>query len=129
MLYTIPEKFHILIFFKKKNNLFFDWTGTNITRSYTPVPKSYAPISCNKKADPCFYLYLLIKMYVNGALTTYITNESPLAQDLELSHAKGNFKLNDIKEFRRFAILAAGSGITPMLEIIEFLLERRFNKV
>lgn len=68
-------------------------------------------------------------MYVNGALTTYITNDSPLAQDLEFSHAKGNFKLNNIKEYRRFAILAAGSGITPMLEIIEFLLERRFNKV
>lgn len=108
---------------------YFYIIGTNITRSYTPVPKSYAPISCNKEADPHFYLYLLIKTYINGALTTYITNNLPLAQDLAISHAKGNFKLNQIKDFRRIAILAAGSGITPMFAIIDYLLERRNNKV
>ncbi|XP_055317973.1 cytochrome b5 reductase 4 isoform X2 [Sitodiplosis mosellana] len=103
--------------------------GTNITRSYTPVPKSYAPISCNQVADPSFYLYLLIKTYVNGALTKHITNNLPLAQDLTISHAKGNFKLQQIKDFKRIAVLAAGSGITPMLGIIDYLLERRTNKV
>ncbi|XP_031623674.1 cytochrome b5 reductase 4 isoform X2 [Contarinia nasturtii] len=104
--------------------------GTNITRSYTPVPKTYAPISCNKpEADPSFYLYLLIKTYVNGALTTHLTNNLPLAHDLEISYAKGNFKLNQVKEFTRIAILAAGSGITPMLAIIDYLLERRSNRV
>lgn len=125
--------FEICFFLKFFNHGTFQMSisfiGTNITRSYTPVPKSYALISCNKKADPSFYLYLLIKTYVNGALTTYITNNLPLAQDLQLSYAKGNFKLSTIKEFRRFTILSAGSGITPMFEIIDFLLERRFNKV
>lgn len=118
----------------KLNSLFVflapsSFAGTNITRSYTPVPKSYAPISCKQVADPNLYLYLLIKTYVNGALTTHITNNLPLAQDLLISHAKGNFKLQQIKDFNRIAVLAAGSGITPMLGIIDYLLERRSNKM
>lgn len=101
--------------------------GTKITRSYTPIPKSYAPISCSNETDPCFYLYLLIKAYVDGALTRYITTN--LSMDLELSHAKGSFNLNELKKYNRIGILAAGSGLTPMLEIIDYLLERRTNKM
>lgn len=104
-------------------------TGTKITRSYTPVPKPYAPISCNSETDPNFYLYLLIKTYVNGALTSYITNNPRLATDLEVSHAKGSFKLNELQKYIRIGILAAGSGITPMFEIIDYLMERRSNKM
>lgn len=66
---------------------------------------------------------------MNGALTTHITNNSPLAQNLEVSHAKGNFKLSHVKDFSRIAVLAAGSGITPMFAIIDYLLERRNNKM
>lgn len=103
--------------------------GTNITRSYTPIPKSYAPISCSNEADPNLYLYLLIKTYIDGALTRYITSNLSLAHDLEISHAKGSFKLNDMMKHNRIAILAAGSGIMPMLSIIDYLLERRGNKM
>lgn len=68
-------------------------------------------------------------MYINGILSRFITSNLPLVSDLELSHAKGGFELNNLKQYKRFAILAAGSGITPMLQIIDFLLERRTNKV
>lgn len=98
-------------------------------RSYTPIPKSYAPTSCSKETDPNFHLYLLIKTYVNGALTTYMTRDSPLAQDLSISCAKGNFKLCQVKEFKRIAVLAAGSGVTPFCSLLDYLLERRNNQM
>lgn len=68
-------------------------------------------------------------MYIDGILSRFITNNLPLVTDLELSGAKGGFQLNDMKPFSRFAILAAGSGITPMFAIIGYLLERKSNKV
>lgn len=97
--------------------------------SYTPIPNSYAPFSSSDEADPSFYLYLLIKTYVNGALTNFITSDLPLAHDLIISHPKGNFQLCQVKEFRRIAVLAAGSGITPMFAIFDYLLERRSNQM
>lgn len=105
------------------------FAGTKITRSYTPVPKTYAPISCNNETEPNFYFHLLIKAYVDGALSRYITNNLPLATDLELSHAKGSFKLYQLKRYKRIGILAAGSGLTPMIQIIDYLMERRTNKM
>lgn len=97
--------------------------------SYTPIPKSYAPFSCSNETDPSFYLYLLIKTYVNGALTNFITSDLPLAHDLIVSHPKGNFKLWQIMEYKRIAVLAAGSGATPMFALFDYLLERRNNQM
>lgn len=89
------------------------------------MPKSFIPAStCQTE-----HLYLLVKSYPNGILSSYITNNVPLDMALDVSCAKGNFLISDAVEHSRIAMLAAGSGLTPMLSIMEFLLQRRGQRL
>lgn len=99
-------------------------TDTDVTRSFTPIPKSFMPHS-EHHADQRPRLYFLVKSYISGHLSPYITNSTPLPTDLVVSCAKGNFCISTLVKHNRIAMLAAGSGLTPMLPIIEFLLQRR----
>lgn len=94
------------------------------SRSYTPVPVGYVPSPCPVGGIP-----LLVKSYPNGDLSKHLTQPLPLTTSLSLSHPKGNFALSKIRSHQRFALLAAGSGITPILSILHYLLERVSNKM
>lgn len=74
-------------------------------------------------------IVLLVKAYKDGALTKYFLGERSLIHELRVSHAKGNLSLEHLKQHVRFAFLAAGSGITPMLSLIGYLLKRKSNKM
>lgn len=55
----------------------------------------------------------LIKSYESGILSKYLSkSDEPL---LLISTPKGNLDLNKFKNYKNFAVLAAGSGITPMV--------------
>lgn len=100
----------------------FSCKGTNISRSYTPIPRLFSPLSGTPTNIP-----LLVKSC--GALSQYITRSLPLAAQLKVSRPMGTFQLTSVKDHRKFALLAAGSGLTPMLSLIEYLLNRNTNKM
>lgn len=85
-------------------------------------------------------LLFLIKSYATGALSKFITSLSVNDQSLnssnndnknilKLSQPKGNFILNKLLDHCRIGLLAAGSGITPMLAVLDHLLGRSTNRV
>lgn len=94
-------------------------------RSYTPIPAKYI----NEKAiETPLDILFLIKTYNVGTLTKYLTQKS--SDDVvEVSQPKGNLDLNRIKNYTKFSMFAAGSGITPMISLIEHLLERSSAKM
>lgn len=98
-----------------------------VTRSYTPIPAPYAPTTVSDTNGP--HLLLLVKSYPDGTLTKHIAADEMSFNEVAVSHAKGNFRLERLKQHTRIAILAAGSGITPMLPIIDHLLSRKLNRV
>ncbi|EAT43055.1 AAEL005478-PA, partial [Aedes aegypti] len=98
--------------------------GQVVTRSYTPVPHSAVPTDC-----PPTFVPLLVKTYPLGALSKHLTRPVPLATALQISQPSGNFSLAKLKHHNRIALLAAGSGITPMLALLCYLLERSSNKM
>lgn len=95
-------------------------------RSYTPIPAKYI----TKKAiiTPLDILFH-IKTYTVGTLTKYLSVETSDVEVINVSQPKGNLDLSRIKNFTKFALIAAGSGITPMISIIEHLLERNSTKM
>lgn len=97
--------------------------GEPVTRSYTPVPMQYVPTEC-----PATMIPLLIKSYANGMLSHNITSPMPLATSLSISKTKGNFSLHKVKSHNRIALLSAGSGITPILSILDYLITRNNNR-
>ncbi|XP_055631711.1 cytochrome b5 reductase 4 isoform X2 [Toxorhynchites rutilus septentrionalis] len=98
--------------------------GEFISRSYTPVPANAIPTHC-----PATFVPLLVKTYRTGRLSEYLTRPVPLAAGLQLSQPSGNFALAKLKHHNRVALLTAGSGLTPMLAVLNYLLERSSNRV
>lgn len=86
------------------------------------------PIS-EHPTDQRLHLYFLVKRYANAKLSPFITNDTPLPKELVVSCAKGNFSINTLAEHSRIAMVAAGSGLTPMLPLIHFLLQRRNHRL
>lgn len=98
--------------------------GEFVTRSYTPVPANAIPTEC-----PPTFVPLLVKTYQLGSLSKQLTRPVPLATLLQLSQPSGNFALGKLKHHNRIALLAAGSGITPMFALLNYLLDRSSNKM
>lgn len=69
----------------------------------------------------------MIKRYSDGNLSKHICDKNT-GDLVEMSNPLGLFNLQDLENRETFLILAAGTGITPMLSLTLFLLERRIRK-
>lgn len=118
----IDGKLGFILIFELNSNfaIFLFNTGNEVTRSYTPVPLKFT----NNLSIPSYYIALLIKSYEYGILSPHIVKPIPHENGFEISHPKGKSPLQSIKLHKRIGILAAGSGITPMLSILIYLLGR-----
>lgn len=104
----------------------FFFADNELSRSYTPVP-----ISLFTKYTPQSFVTdnvcLMVKSYENGNVSKHICSKNE-GDILETSKSLGSFHLDMLEKKHSFVILAAGTGITPMLGIILFLLARRTHK-
>ncbi|XP_055921361.1 cytochrome b5 reductase 4 isoform X3 [Eupeodes corollae] len=97
-----------------------DIEGKQVIRSYTPVPKKYSPINSKNLMD----LHFLIKSYESGLLSNYLKNLKHNS-NIFISKPRGNLRLHSFLGHTNIALFAAGTGITPMLSIIDHLLARK----
>ncbi|XP_051162316.1 cytochrome b5 reductase 4 isoform X2 [Leptopilina boulardi] len=97
--------------------------GTEVSRMYTPVPPCLHPddMAPNYTSD-C--ICLMVKNYPEGALTPSMTALQP-GQTLSLSSGLGTFTVESFDIYSTIHMLAAGTGLTAMLGIIQRALCRR----
>lgn len=87
--------------------------GHNVSRPYTPVyPLIDTPDYGHISEDT---LCLIVKSYQNGKLSKHLCSLHQ-GDSIEVSHPQGNFECWPSKT--NLILLAAGTGITPMLPII-----------
>ena len=99
------------------------FSGMEVSRSYTPVPPSLHPDhTASDYKSNC--LCLMIKRYDDGALSPSITALEP-GQTLTLSNSLGTFVVESFDDCPTIHMLAAGTGLTPMLGIIHRALGKR----
>ncbi|XP_063243398.1 cytochrome b5 reductase 4 isoform X1 [Bacillus rossius redtenbacheri] len=101
--------------------------GTEVVRSYTPVPpclpcRAPPPPAC--WADDC--LCLMVKEYSGGALSPWLCGRAP-GDSLELSGPAGSFSACLLRGAAQLCLVAAGTGVTPMLGLIAWALRARGN--
>lgn len=95
----------------------------DVSRSYTPVPPCLHPDDMPPNyTTNC--ICLIIKKYSNGALSPSIT-ALQMGQTLFLSGVVGSFSVEDYDAYPVVHMLAAGTGLTAMLGIIQRALARR----
>lgn len=118
------------IILKQKTLLNFDFfltsfTGSDVVRSYTPIPANYSAKEAIKKPPN---LLFLIKTYSTGTLSKQLALKT--SDDVVfVSQPKGSLDLLRLRHHTRFAMIAAGSGITPMFSVLEHLLDRSSFKM
>ena len=84
------------------------------------VVRSYTPISSDEDLG---FFDLLIKSYPTGNISKYISNMT-LGQNLKVKGPKGAMVYTP-GLVRHFGMIAGGTGITPMLQIIRAIIRER----
>ncbi|NXW49247.1 NB5R4 reductase, partial [Nyctiprogne leucopyga] len=95
--------------------------GTEVVKPYTPVlpslPLDFKELSCHDGA--C--LYLMIKIYSCG-LFTQALDHLQIGDYISVSNPEGNFKKSQVQTSEDLFLLAAGTGFTPMVKLMNFAL-------
>lgn len=90
-----------------------DGTTKEIVRSYTPISGDHQP----------GYFDLLIKAYPQGNISQHVASLN-LGDKIRIRGPKGAF-IYTPNMVRRFGMIAGGTGITPMLQIIRAIIRGR----
>ncbi|KXH50962.1 NADH-cytochrome b5 reductase 1 [Colletotrichum simmondsii] len=90
-----------------------DGTTKEIVRSYTPISGDHQP----------GYFDLLIKSYPTGNISKYMASMK-VGQTLKVRGPKGAFVYTP-NMVRHFGMIAGGTGITPMLQIVRAVIRGR----
>jgi cytochrome-b5 reductase len=85
--------------------------GNHVIRPYTPI----------SKPDQSGYFDLLVKKYDNGKLSPFI-HALKVGSSLDIRGPTGRYRYQK-NAFKRIGLIAGGSGLTPCLQVIRFLLE------
>ncbi|NXU79052.1 NB5R4 reductase, partial [Oreotrochilus melanogaster] len=95
--------------------------GTEIVKPYTPVlpflPLNFKEPSHHEGAR----IYLMIKIYSCG-LFTQALDHLQIGDYVSVSNPEGNFKKTQIQTSEDVFLLAAGTGFTPMVKLLDFAL-------
>ncbi|EDW60558.1 cytochrome b5 reductase 4 [Drosophila virilis] len=105
--------------------------GQLLERSYTPVPHNCLPSNSaqiDTDSSPGIRQDFLVKYYENGAVSRQLHQLQPGAT-VRLSLPRGSFALSALEPHRNILLLAAGSGITPILSLLRPLLRRHTNRL
>eukprot|EP00111_Clytia_hemisphaerica_P023680 TCONS_00069790-protein len=108
--YEVPIGHHVII----KDDI----EGMEMRRNYTVCLPSLTAVKRENK-DRGTTIDLIIKHYSDGALTPLL-NRLNIGDRISMSDCIGTFKRQRLKDANNVYMIAAGTGITPMLRIINY---------
>lgn len=120
VIYNMPLGYHVSI-----EGLI---NSAKLSKCYTPIPIKYLR-DCEDNECKEQNLYFIIKKYNHPNSFSSYLNSVANKSVLNISIPKGNFKLSSLAGHRALCFLAAGSGLTPFLSLIEHLLKRNTNRM
>ncbi|NXN11906.1 NB5R4 reductase, partial [Indicator maculatus] len=95
--------------------------GTEVVKPYTPVSPSL-PLDFKEPFHrDGAYIYLMIKIYSSG-LFTQALDHLQIGDYISVSNPEGNFKKSQVQTSEDLFLLAAGTGFTPMVKLLNFTL-------
>ncbi|KAG8516102.1 Cytochrome b5 reductase 4, partial [Galemys pyrenaicus] len=119
--WMLPSSTHLQVPIGQHIYLKLTITGAEIVKPYTPVCESLLseceePVPHNNK-----HIYFLIKIYPTGLLTPEL-DHLQIGDFVSVSNPEGNFKISQLQELEDLFLLAAGTGFTPMVKILNYAL-------
>ncbi|XP_072498819.1 cytochrome b5 reductase 4 isoform X3 [Notamacropus eugenii] len=96
-------------------------SGTELVKPYTPVLESLHSDSQETQHPHNKYVYVMIKIYHTGLFSPHF-DRLQIGDCVSLSSPEGNFKKSQLQDLEELFLLAAGTGFTPMVKILNFAL-------
>ncbi|KAE8603036.1 hypothetical protein XENTR_v10014202 [Xenopus tropicalis] len=117
----LPQGCHLQVPVGHHIYLKMNISGVDIVKPYTPVASCLLPDAqystfCNKQC-----LYLMIKIYPNGSITPHLENLT-VGDYISISNPQGTFSSFQIENVMDVFLVAAGTGITPMIRLLQHVL-------
>ncbi|KAM6185314.1 cytochrome b5 reductase 4 isoform 1-T1 [Rhynchocyon petersi] len=117
----LPPSSHLQVPIGQHIYLKLTITGTEIVKPYTPVSDTLRSevqelVHCNNR-----YIYFLIKIYPTGLFTPEL-DHLKIGDYVSVSSPEGNFKKSQLQGLEDLFLLAAGTGFTPMVKILNYAL-------
>ncbi|KAM6138791.1 cytochrome b5 reductase 4-like isoform 1-T1 [Phoenicopterus ruber ruber] len=95
--------------------------GTEVVKPYTPV-LPFLPLDFKEPSRSAgAHIYLMIKIYSCG-LFTQALDHLQIGDYISVSNPEGNFKKSQVQTLEDLFLLAAGTGFTPMVKLLNFAL-------
>lgn len=117
-----PNVYHLVFALPHKESILGLPTGQHVALRATinggTVSRSYTPISNNTDLGR---VELLIKTYPNGLMTQHLA-QLPVGSTIDIRGPKGAMKYST-EYARRIGMIAGGTGITPMYQLIRAICE------
>lgn len=97
-----------------------------MTNQYTVVSETLLSTSDEQTQGKC--LFLMIKLYPDGALTSSCIGKLKPRDTISISRLhQGTFAPSEIKGAQFVLLLAAGTGFTPMVRLVQLVLAKNSN--
>ncbi|XP_065057576.1 cytochrome b5 reductase 4-like [Rhopilema esculentum] len=98
-----------------------DVEGLLVGKNYTVALETLKEEISRCEEDTHAYLHLMIKNYEDGALTP-VLDKLLTGDTVSVSDPIGTFTLSRLKMAKQIFMIAAGTGLTPMIRIIDFII-------
>ncbi|EDL26517.1 mCG11884, isoform CRA_b [Mus musculus] len=117
----LPPSTHLQVPVGQHVYLKLSVTGAEIVKPYTPVSDSLLSDFKEPVLSPNKYIYFLIKIYPAGLFTPEL-DRLQIGDFISVSGPEGNFKVSKLQEVEDLFLLAAGTGFTPMVTVLNYAL-------
>ncbi|NXV14744.1 NB5R4 reductase, partial [Cepphus grylle] len=117
----LPQSTHLRVPTGQHVYLKKNIAGREVVKPYTPV-LPFLPLDFKEPfSRDGAHIYLMIKIYSCG-LFTQALDHLQIGDYISVSNPEGNFKKSQVQTLEDLFLLAAGTGFTPMVKLLNFAL-------
>ncbi|XP_037060933.1 LOW QUALITY PROTEIN: cytochrome b5 reductase 4-like [Peromyscus leucopus] len=118
----LPPSTHLQVPVGQHVYLKLSITGAEIVKPYTPLSESLLSDFKEPVLPPNKYIYFLIKIYPDGLFTPTELDRLQIGDFVSVSSPEGNFEVSKLQDVEDLFLLAAGTGFTPMVNVLNYAL-------
>ncbi|NXJ67013.1 NB5R4 reductase, partial [Rostratula benghalensis] len=119
--FTLPKSTHLRVATGQHLYLKQIIAGTEVVKPYTPV-LPFLPLDFKEPShQDGAQIYLMIKIYSHG-LFTQALDHLQIGAWISISNPEGNFKKSQVEGLEDLFLVAAGTGFTPMVQLLNLAL-------
>ncbi|KAM8952324.1 cytochrome b5 reductase 4 isoform 2-T2 [Pelodytes ibericus] len=101
-------------------------TGMEVVKPYTPVACSLVSDCQDQTKSHSRSIFIMVKIYPDGSFSPQIDHLT-IGDYIYMSNPRGDFKMSHIENIEDIFLVAAGTGLTPMVKLLRHVFTAQAN--